>query len=153
MAMLAMCYDLMEEQMVDKFRAIGIKLGIIKEYEDEDEDDLLPNQNFANGKVAPENGNQYDYDTDYDTVKRTPTMLRGNGMKEMAFENEPTRISVKSRNGDDEEENVERDKFEKKNANANRTNDSLKREASNSKKSSSKEPSILLFKEPMGYME
>lgn len=37
MAILAMCYDLMQEEMVEKVRVIGIKLGIINEFDEDDE--------------------------------------------------------------------------------------------------------------------
>jgi hypothetical protein len=40
MAILAMCFDLMQEEIVAKFRWIGRKIGIV-----EKEEDSIPNQN------------------------------------------------------------------------------------------------------------
>jgi hypothetical protein len=164
MAILAMCYDLMQEQMVEKVKAIALRLGIISET-DENGDEILPKNELE------DRDNMEDIEKEPFESRRTPVSR------------EATRIQVKSRNSDDFEYDASRDNHgyleeedepptrihgggtnhkEKSYAGSSvdreeselSFRDASHRESSNLIKGKSnlseREPSVLLFKEPIG---
>ena len=51
MAILAMCFDLIQENMINKFTLIGEKVGIIKKEEEEEEEEKIREEVFDSGET------------------------------------------------------------------------------------------------------
>lgn len=97
MANLVMCYDLMEEQLSEKLKAISAKFGFSSENEEEDDITIS-----MKPKIKPVNNIEQDYADD----RGTSSSKQDFSDDENRIYTEPTKIDVRSRNDDEEERNI-----------------------------------------------